>query len=164
MVALALHICSLIRDLDQSVPADGDYHVVRFPFGAAESSDVHGMHQVRQPDGHIIEGWDEEERSGLIWPSVAGWASLIAMVQWEAGDYSELRDRFVRDPLELAGGADSTATDHRVPGPGMQCFTKHHEIFVDPDTPLALMVAHNDDAGGRLVHAQFKLAIDDDIA
>lgn len=164
MIALALHICSLIRDTDQTVPADGAYHVVRFPFGDAESSDAHEMHQVRQPDGHVVEDWDSDPRSSLIWPTVAGWASLTAMVQWESGNYSELRDRFVRDPLDLAGGSDATATDHRAPSPGMQCFTKHHQIFVDPDTPLSLAVAHDDSSGRRLVHAQFKLAIDDDVA
>ena len=82
---------------------------------------------------------------------------LTANVHWEPGDYSELRDRFVRDPLGVA--PDSTATDHRPPSPGMQCFTKQHQMFVHPGVPLAFLVSHNDSVARKITHAQFKLAI-----
>jgi hypothetical protein len=155
---VAVRICSLIVNAPQVIPPGG-YHVVRFPFGAAESYDELGMHQVVQPDGYVIGNWRTDVRAGLIWPSAGGWGVLTAMIHWEAGGYSELRDRFVRDPLGLSTGPDSTATDHRPPSPGMQCFTKHHEIFVHPRTPLALMVSHNNSSPARLVLAEFKLAI-----
>jgi hypothetical protein len=154
---MAVQVCSLIVSESQRIPGDGAYHIVHFPYGDAESYDVHGMHQTRQPDGGVSAYPDD--RSGLIWPSADGWGSLTAVIQWEPGDYSELRDQYVRDPLGLAGGADTTGTDHRAPSPGMQCFTKHHEIFVHPGTSLALRVAHLGSGTLRLVHAQFKLAI-----
>lgn len=157
---MTVSVCSLIVNEHQVVPDDGAYHVVRFPFGTAESSDEHRMHQVLQPDGHQIKNWRTDDRAGLIWPSASGWGALTAMVQWEAGGYTELRDQFVRDPLGLTGDpADTTATDHRPPSRGMQCFTKHHELFVHPDTPLAIRVGHNDSRSRRMVHAQLKLAI-----
>ncbi|MFE6305044.1 hypothetical protein [Nocardiopsis sp. NPDC057823] len=161
---MATYVCSLIRDTPQLIPADGGYHIIRFPFGSSESYDAHTMHQVAQPDGYTIGAWDSDDRSGLIWPRVAGWATLTANIHWEAGGYSELRDRFVRDPLDLTTGADSTATDHRPPSPGMQCFTKHHEIFVHPGTPVAFLAGHNDSVARKVVHAQFKLAVESDVA
>jgi hypothetical protein len=152
-------VCSLIRDEPQVIPADGGYHSVRFPFGSAESYDVHSMHQVQQPDGYEVGDWRDDDRSGLIWPAAGGWGDLTANIHWEEGGYTELRDRFVRDPLGLAGSADSTGTDHRPRSPGIQCFTKHHAIFVHTGTPLALLVSHNDSAPRQIIHAQFKLAI-----
>src|SRR3546814_1665762 len=59
---ICLYICSLKREPDQSIPADGQYHILRFPFGSAESSDAHGMHQMAQPDGFDIRS--EERRVG----------------------------------------------------------------------------------------------------
>lgn len=157
---MTVSVCSLILEENQAVAADGAYHVVRFPFGTGESYDEHGMHQMLQPDGHQIENWRTDDRSSLIWPSADGWGVITAMIQWEAGNYTELRDQVVRDPLGLTGTPnDSTATDHRAPSPGMQCFTKHHELFVHPDVPLAIRVGHNAGGSRALVHAQFKLAI-----
>ncbi|GAA2284852.1 hypothetical protein GCM10010145_56030 [Streptomyces ruber] len=156
---MSVHVCSLILDEPQVIP-QGGYQVVRFPFGAGESYDAHGMHQVAQPDGYQVTNWRTDDRAGLIWPAADGWGSLTAMIQWEAGDYTELRDQFVRDPLGLTGDpVNTTATDHRPPSPGMQCFTKHHEIFVHPGVPLAVRVSHNDSAPRRLLLAEFKLAI-----
>jgi hypothetical protein len=155
-------VCSLVRSVDQTVYPEAGYTVVRFPFGDAESYDGHGMHQVEQPDGYTIADWDTDERSGLIWPARHGWGELHAVIQWESGGYSELRDQFVRDPL--AFGLDpenTTGTDHRPKSIGMQCFTKAHAMFVHPDTPIALRVAHNDSVPRRLVHAQLKLTIHD---
>lgn len=156
---MSVLVCSLITAGPQTIPAGG-YHVVRFPFGTGESYDAHGMHQMVQPDGYQISDWQQDDRSGLIWPSVDGWGSLTAVVQWESGGYTELRDQFVRDPLGLTDDpVNTTGTDHRVPSPGMQCFTKHHEFFVHPSVPLALRVSHNHAGPRQLVLAQFKLAI-----
>lgn len=156
---MTIYVCSLKSETAQTIPADGAYHLVRFPFGSGEPYDAHGMHQTAQPDGYTVTNWAADDRSGLIWPHVAGWAQLYALVQWESGSYTELRDRFVRDPLNLATGYDSTATEHRPPSPGMQCFTKSWGHFVDPGTPLGLMVAHNASAATDVVLAEFKLVI-----
>ncbi|MFB6675615.1 hypothetical protein ACFCWG_24955, partial [Streptomyces sp. NPDC056390] len=145
---MTVHVCSLKTDVPQGIPADGKYHVVRFPF--VESYDAHRMHDPAQPDGRRVAGWTRDDRSGLIWPAADGWGSLTAMIQWEPGDYDELRDQFVRDPLGLSTGANPTATEHRPPSPGMQAFHKNHEIFVHPGTPLALLVAHTDKKPRRI--------------
>ncbi|WP_304452918.1 hypothetical protein [Nocardiopsis sp. YSL2] len=160
---MALYVCSLIRSTDQLIPPN-QYTIVRFPFGAAESYDAWDMHQVAQPDGYSITSWDTDGRSGLIWPHVTGWGWLTAMVFWEGGSYSETRDRFVRDPLNLSTGYDSTATEDEQPTPGGQYKSKHHEMFVHPGTPVAFLVKHNDSVSRRITHAQFKLAIEADVA
>lgn len=152
-----VHVCSLITGEPQTIPAGG-YHIVRFSHDVGgESYDAHGMHEAAQPDGPPVTNWATDDRSGLIWPSVSGWGVLTANVHWESGGYWELRDRFVRDPLGVA--PDSTATDHRPPSPGMQCFTKGHQLFVHPGVPLAFLVSHNDSVARKITHAQFKLAI-----
>ncbi|HCA87524.1 MAG TPA: hypothetical protein DEQ61_19880 [Streptomyces sp.] len=154
---MPVHVCSLIVNEAQSIPADGEYHIVRFPYGGGESYDAHGMHQAQQPDGETSAYPDR--RSGLIWPALDGWGSLTAMVFWADGDYSEVRDRFVRDPLGLAEGYDSTATEDHARTPGGQYRQKHHELFVHPDTPLAFMIRHNGSGPVSITHAQLKLAI-----
>lgn len=156
---MTVYVCSLKVDAPQVIPADGGYHIVRFPFGSAEPYDAYGMHQMAQPDGYQITDWTTDDRSGLIWPAVDGWGSLTAMVYWESGGYTELRDRFVRDPLGLSSGYDSTATEHRPPSPGMQCWHKSHELFVEVGMPLGLLVAHNDTVPRNVTLAEFKLAI-----
>lgn len=158
-----VRVCSLKRASPQLIEPNS-YTIVRFPFGAAESYDRCAMHQVTQPDGHMVTGWDADERSGLIWPSSSGWGHLYAMLQWEAptsasGAYTELRDQFVRDPLGLASPADTTATDHRTPSPGAQFFCKSHGLFVNPSAPLALRVMHNAPAALHLTLAEFKLVL-----
>ncbi|MEU5580924.1 hypothetical protein ABZ791_30070 [Streptomyces huasconensis] len=147
-------VCSLKVDIPQTITAGG-YHVVRFPY-ADQSYDEWAMHTAVQRDGRAVTSWSTDDRSGLIWPDTTGWATLTALIQWEPGDYRELRDRFVRDPL---GAYDSTATDHRPPSPGMQCFTKQHQMFVSPDVPVSLLVAHDASGPRRLTLAEFKLAI-----
>lgn len=157
---MSVYICSLILNGTQSIPADGDYHIVRFSHETVgESYDGHGMHQQTQPDGYQIADWQTDDRSGLIWPAVDGWGVLTANIHWESGTYTELRDRFVRDPLDLSTGYNSTATDHRPPSPGMQCFTKQHQMFVHPGTPVSLLVAQNAGSARKITHAQLKLAI-----
>jgi hypothetical protein len=148
-------ICSLKVDTPQTIPNDGGYHVVRFPY-PDQSYEAWGMHTPVQPDGRTVTSWAKDDRSGLIWPSVAGWGVLTSLIYWEAGDYDELRDRFVRDPL---GDYDSTATEHRPPSPGIQCWHKTHELFVRPDIPLALLVAHDASSSKKLTLAEFKLVI-----
>jgi hypothetical protein len=152
-------VCSLIRKEPQVIPPGDAYHVVRFRFGMAESSDPHGMHQVEQPDG--VTTSFENDRAGLIWPAVDGWGELKALMYWAPGQYSEIRSRFVRDPLNIAGGADSTCTEDRRATPGAQFVAKAWGIFVQPRTPIALMVRHNGASRAVLTHAQFKLAIQD---
>lgn len=156
---MPIPVCSLITTERQTVPSGG-YHPVHFPFGSGESYDECGMHQMVQPDSYHITDWRADPRASLIWPACEGWGVLTAMIQWEPGNYSELRDQYVRDPLGFTDDpVNTTATDHRPPSPGMQCFTKHHELFVHPDVPLALRVSHNASGPLDLVHAQFKLAI-----
>src|SRR5690606_20383287 len=158
--ASGVQVCSLKRATPQSIPANSPYTVVRVPFGSAESSDRFTMHQVNQPDGYVVTSWDTDDRSGLIWPSTAGWGTLYAMIQWEAGSYDELRDQFVRDPLGLTPSPnDTTATEHRPPSPGMQCWTKQWGIFVDPAVPLALRATHDAGVARDIVLAEFKLVI-----
>ncbi|MCX5326267.1 hypothetical protein [Streptomyces sp. NBC_00120] len=155
-------VCSLKRDTPQLIQPGTKYQIVRFPFGSLESSDSAEMHQMQQPDGFTISTWESEDRSGLIWPSRTGWGHLYAMVQWESGEYTELRDQFVRDPLAFGPDPENTtATDHRPKSPGAQCFTKSHGVFVDPSVPLALRVTHNDKVARNLTLAEFKLVIYD---
>ncbi|WP_309317369.1 hypothetical protein [Streptomyces salinarius] len=158
--APGVQVCSLKVDTPQEIEPGTTYKVVRFPFGSGESTDRFEMHQVAQPDGYVVTDWANDDRSGLIWPSKAGWGELHAMLQWEAGDYTELRDQYVRDPLGLTGNPnDTTATEHRPPSPGGNYFVKTHGIFVTPGTPLALRATHNDSVPRLLTLAEFKLVI-----
>ncbi|WP_236700312.1 hypothetical protein [Allosalinactinospora lopnorensis] len=86
------------------------------------------------------------------------------MIHWEEGDYTEVRDQYARDPLDLADGIDTTCTEDHAANPGGQFLAKNHEIFVSPGTPLGLRVRHNGEGEARVVHAQFKLAIQSDVA
>lgn len=157
--AVELHVCSLIYHSSQhgaqSIPADGDYHLVKFPYGGEETEDADNMHaEVR--DG-VSHPYPSDKESGLIWPAHEAHAELKALIYWKAGGATEYRDRFVRDPLDLSTGYDSTCTDHRAPTPGMQCYSKSWAIRVQPGTPIGLMVSHNSSSSIALDHAQFKL-------
>ncbi|WP_055696482.1 hypothetical protein [Streptomyces silaceus] len=151
-------VCSLKTSEPQRIEP-GAYRVVRFPFGAAESHDVHTMHQVVQPDGVRLADWIRDDRSGLIWPAAEGWGTLHALIQWEDGEYTEVRSQFVRDPLGLSTGPDSTCTEDDVPTPGGQFRAKTWGLFVHPGTPLALVVRHDARTAQRVTLAEFKLAI-----
>ncbi|MEU8829319.1 hypothetical protein [Streptomyces sp900116325] len=153
---MTVYVCSLSATPDQIIPPGGGYTLLKFPF-TEEQFDEWGMHEAHQPDG--VTAKSTETRSGLIWPCIAGWGALTANFIWEAGNYNEIRDQFVRDPLGLAGPPDYTAVDHRPPSPGQQFFTKHHEIFVNPETPLGVMVRHDDSVPRRVTYAQLKVAI-----
>jgi hypothetical protein len=78
---------------------------------------------------------------------------------WDAGGYSELRDRFVRDPLDLTTGYDSTCTEDHPPTPGGQYRAKTWGMFVHPGTPIGLLVKHDASKAVNLTFAEFKLAI-----
>ena len=156
---MPVQVCSLIRNEPQTIPAGDSYHVVRFRFDGGENSDRHRMHETEQPDG--VSTTFANDRAGLIWPSVAGWGELKGLMYWASNAYSEVRSRFVRDPLDLAGGADSTCTEDSSTTPGGQFRAKAWGIFVQVGTPIALMVRHNGASPVVLAHAQFKLAIYD---
>jgi hypothetical protein len=160
---MALHVCSLKFDADRdggplSVAPGEDYHLVPFPYGSAENHDPGNMHaETRAGKRHPFPS---DRASALIWPGHDAWGRLYAMVQWDAssgGEATELRDQFVRDPL---GKADTTCTEHRRASPGMQCFAKSWAIFVSPEVPLGLRVAHNAYGPLHVVLAEFKLEYD----
>ncbi|WP_420156521.1 hypothetical protein [Nocardiopsis sp. CNT-189] len=157
---MALYVCSLINNDDQEIQPDA-YTLLKFPY-VGESYDPWGMHDAGQPDGACSTYPDD--RSALIWPAVTGWGTLTAMIHWEGGDYTEVRDQYIRDPLNLAGGPDTTCTEHEAPNPGGQYRAKHHALFVHPDTPVAIRVRHNATSAKKVIHAQLKLAIEDGVA
>jgi hypothetical protein len=159
---MSLYVTSLILEAEQAIPDDGHYHIVRFPH-AGESYDPWDMHRRDHPDGYRIENWTIDPRAGLIWPQVSGWATLTAMSFWRPASHTEIRDRFVRDPLNLATGYNSTATEDYAITPGGQYRHKTHQMFVHPGTSVAYLVKASG-APATLFHAQFKLAIEDDVA
>src|SRR4051794_10219785 len=113
---MTVQVCSLKYDSAVHGPqsiAPGDFRIIHFPFGAQESTDAFNMHQEVQPDGKASKFGDD--RSGLIWPGIEGWGHLYGYVILDAGNYTETRDRFVRDPLSLTTGWDSTCTQDREP-------------------------------------------------
>jgi hypothetical protein len=155
-----VRVVSLKTDTPQSIPPGPAYQVVRFPY-PDQSYDAWSMHQPVQPDGRAVTSWSRDDRSGLIWPTCTGWASVYALAYWEAGDYREVRSRIVRDPLRAPedGGPDSTDTEDDAANPGGQFRSKSWGMFVNPETPLALMVRHDSPTTERLVLAEFKVAI-----
>ncbi|WP_448316769.1 hypothetical protein [Streptomyces sp. CO7] len=155
-----VHLSSLKVSTPQRIQPGSTYRIVRFPFGSAESTDPHGMHQAAQPDGRTVTDWASDDRSGLIWPSVRGWGQLYAMLQWaESTGATEYRDQFARDPLELAGPVDTTATEHRAPTIGGEYWVKVWGIVCNPGVPLAVRVTHNAPHPINLTFAEFKLVI-----
>ncbi|MFF1378187.1 hypothetical protein [Streptomyces sp. NPDC058308] len=169
---MSVVICSLLWDAArhgrQTIRYDSDgYHLVRFPYGAGdESYDPWHMHDPAKGGGRPSKFPDA--RSGLIWPSHDGWGLLSAMVFWEPSAKSiEYRSRYVRDPLGLTTGYDSTATADSAPSRGGQYRTYLWQLFVHPDTPLGLKVSARGVGDVKLatplMHAQFKLAIHTDV-
>jgi hypothetical protein len=162
---VAVRIVSLKVETPQSIPADGQYHLVKFPYDT-ESYDPWGMHNPLQPDAYKVptSSWATQPRSGLVWPcwpdGVRGWGTVHGLVYWEAGGYSEVRSRIVRDPLGLtAKGYDSTCTEDHVATVGQQFRPKNWGLFIDPQTPLGLMVKHNAFGPVDVTLAEFKLVI-----
>ncbi|MEU7577474.1 hypothetical protein AB0B50_07715 [Streptomyces sp. NPDC041068] len=170
---MSVAICSLLWDAarhgKQTIKYDRDgYHLVRFPYGTGqESYDSWRMHDPAKGDTSPSEFPDA--RSGLIWPSHEGWGVLSAMVFWAPdGDPTEYRSRFVRDPLGLTTGYDSTATTDSAPTRGGQYRSYVWQMFVHPGTPVGLKVSARGVGDVKLatplIHAQFKLAIHTDVA
>jgi hypothetical protein len=161
---VAIDVCSLITSGPQPIKPK-TYTIVRFPFGTAESTDTLNMHAASRGGTYgslAAANWKAEDRAGLIFPSRSGWAQLTAMIQWDAGDSGqrEYRDQFVRDPLGYTSDpVNTTATEHRPPSLGMQCFAKSWTIAVNPDTPLALRVYHDGTQPLNVSLAEFKLII-----
>ncbi len=149
--------CSLkfADDQDQLIQP-GDYQIVRFPFGSVESSDTFDLHPIVQPDtGQSITL--SSPRAGLIWPAHERWARLWALMYWADGPYTEVRSRFVRDPLNLSTGYDSTCTEDSAKTPGGQFISKSWEAKTVLGTPWALMVRHNASEAIRLDFAELKM-------
>lgn len=151
------HVVSLQETTDQLIQPN-TWTLVRYSYGGMESYDAWDMHTPNQPTGDPVTDWQTDPRSGLVWPSKGGWGVLLADFIWAAGDYTEIRDQFVRDPL---GSPDYTSVEHRALSPGAQYFAKTHSIFVNTATPLGLEVYHNASGPVNLTYSQFKLAIDD---
>ncbi|WP_326829672.1 hypothetical protein OIE13_05920 [Streptosporangium sp. NBC_01810] len=151
-------VCSLITEqgVKQTIPPGDTYTLVRFPFGV-ESADQHDMHPEVQPDTSQTVTYSSP-RSGLIWPKHSAWAQVYALMYWDPGDYTEVRDRIVRDPLGLNSAPDSTCTEDHPATPGGQYRAKSWAIFVHPGIPLGLMVRHNASGPVKLAFAEFKLA------
>lgn len=147
-------------EADMQLVPPGEYFTPRLPYGG-EFTDRHGMHDRRQPDSYVVQDWRTDERSGLLWPATDGVACVELNVHLEAGGYREIRDRFVRWVPKTGGGwtEDPTATDHRPPSDGLQCFTKQHWLLVNRRTPICIRIAHDDTVPRRLVMVQFKMLI-----
>jgi hypothetical protein len=86
---------------------------------------------------------------------------VYGLVYWDAGGYTEIRSRVVRDPLGIGGGYDSTCTEDHVATPGGQFRAKTWGLFVKPSTALGLMVRHNASSAQTVTLAEFKLIIED---
>ncbi|MGH4030792.1 hypothetical protein ACQB60_17850 [Actinomycetota bacterium Odt1-20B] len=170
---MSLAICSLkweaARTGPQKITYDSDgYHLVRFPYAAAEESyDPWNMHDPAR--GGTSPSKFPDARSGLIWPSHDGWGTLTALVFWEADSRpAEYRSRFVRDPLSHSTGYDSTATTDIAPTRGGQYRSYVWQMFVHPQTPVGLKISARGAGDVRiaapLMLAEFKLAIHTDVA
>ncbi|MET7852491.1 hypothetical protein AB0D78_19520 [Streptomyces avermitilis] len=152
----------------QKITYDTDgYHLVRFPYELSEESyDPWKMHDPAQGGGQASTYPDT--RSGLIWPSHDGWAVLSAMVFWEADARAlEYRARFVRDPLGVSTGYDSTATNDTTLTRGGQYRTYLWQMFVHPGTPVGLKISARGVGDAKIAVpitlAEFKLAIHTDV-
>lgn len=165
-------ICSLLWSAAhsgrQKITYDSDgYHLVRFPYAESEESyDPWHMHDPGK--GGTKPSKFPDTRSGLIWPSHDGWGTLSAMIFWEPdGRSTEYRARYVRDPLGVSTGYDSTATTDWVPTRGGQYRTHLWQMFVHPRTPVGLKISARGPGDVKiaapLMFAEFKLAIQTDV-
>ncbi|MER5252939.1 hypothetical protein [Streptomyces sp. NPDC002855] len=162
---MALYICSLVMNAAQTVPSQSAYYNVRFDY-ETPTADHWEMHRPNQPDGGTSVSGDE--RSSLIWPQVAGWATVIGYAVWNYNASwsatQEVRAQFCRDPLNLTTGADSTATVDDANTPGGQYKHYMHQMFVSPNTPVSFQLKHQSGVPAVISHAQFKMAIESDVA
>lgn len=160
---MAVYYCSLGCTPDQVIPPNV-YTLVRFPYDSVEEfGDIHGMHEPTHPDEYSVTDWSTDDRSALVWPAVRGLGILHVTTHWESGNYNEIRDQFIRDPLNLNKGPDTTGTQHYAPSPGMQFFTKSWQLVVEPETPIGYMVYHNATTARKLVYVNLKLSIHTDL-
>jgi len=156
-MAMRLVVCSLKTGGPQTIPPSStDYVIVRFPFNG-ESDDSDGLHDPVQPDT-LQATTASHPRAGLIWPQHTAWATLNGLMYWDHGDYTEIRSRFIRDPLSLTTGYDSTATEDDPPSVGGQYKIKNWNMWVHPMTPVALAVRHNSRQDQYLSLAEFKVS------
>lgn len=154
-MTMTLVVCSLISTGSQVIPANA-YTILRFPFDA-ESADSFNMHDKVQPDtGETITV--SNPRAGLIWPKHDAWATLNGLIYIEDDNYTEIRTRFVRDPLNLTTGEDSTCTEDHAPTVGGQYIAKNWNIFVHPNTPVGLLVKHNATTSVAVTLSEFKMS------
>jgi hypothetical protein len=155
----------------QKVAYDKDgYHLVRFPYGSAESEESYDPWHMHDPaNGGTAPSAFPDRRSGLIWPSHSGWGVLSAMVFWAADLRAvEYRARFVRDPLGTGKKSnDSTATTDSMITRGGQYRTFMWQMFVKPTVPLGLKISARSLKDGLVATpitlAEFKLAIHVDV-
>ncbi|NGN64463.1 hypothetical protein G5C51_11180 [Streptomyces sp. A7024] len=167
---MSVAVCSLLwdkaRNGAQKIDYDDDgYHLVRFPFDAeTESLDAWDMHDPSHGGGSNYP----DARSGLIWPSHDGWGYVSALIFWDpTNDASEYRLRFVRDPLNLATGYDSTATTDFTRTGGGQFRSHTWQMQVHKGVPLGLKISARGAGDAKIPvpikHAQFKLSIQTDV-
>lgn len=156
---MSLYICSLANNRVRSIPPN-KWVTLPFPYEQPpESYDPWNMHRPNQPDD--IESVYPDRYSALIWPQVLGWGTVEGHVELEAGDYTEVRTMFSRDPY---GSDDRTNDEHHAPSPGMQFHTSVHRLWLKPALPMALMLYINGPDPVNLVYSQFKADVDDDVA
>jgi len=154
-MTMTLVVCSLISSGSQAI-APNVYTPLRFPFDS-ESADAFNLHDKVQPDtGETVTV--ASPRAALIWPAHTAWATLNGLMYWEDDNYTELRTRFVRDPLNLTTGEDSTCTEDHAPTVGGQYIAKNWNMFVHPNTPVGLLVKHNATTPVAVTFAEFKLS------
>ncbi|MEU6394275.1 hypothetical protein [Streptomyces sp. NPDC046939] len=150
----------------QKIVYDSDgYHLVRFPYAAAEESyDPWKMHDPAAGGGASKY---PDARSGLIWPSHDGWATLSALLYWAPDSRAtEYRARFVRDPLNLSTRYDSTATTDISATGGGQYRSYTWQMFVHPGTPVGFKIsarAGDTKIAVPITLAEFKMAIHTDV-
>lgn len=160
---MSLYVCSLANNQPRSIPPN-QWVTVRYPYTTPpESYDPWEMHRPSQPSGTTSVYPDKY--SALIRPAADGWGTVEGHVEFEAGDYREIRTMFSRDPYGTGEDADDRTNDeHHAVTPGMQFFTTVHRMFLHPNVPIAFMVYVLGPSAVDLVYTQFKLDVDDDVA
>lgn len=159
---MSLYICSLANNNARSIPPR-KWVTLPFPYTTPPTSyDPWEMHRPTQP-GRVSSYPDRY--SGLIYPAADGWGTVESHVELEAGEYTEVRMRFSRDPFGSGEDAnDLTNTVHHAPSPGMQFLTSLHKMFFHPAVPVVSWLYVNGPDPVDLVYSQFKLDVNDDVA
>lgn len=159
---MSLYICSLANNRPRTIPAN-TWVYLPFPYEQPpESYDPWNMHREDQPGGRSSAYPDKY--SALIHPQVLGYGTVEGHVELEAGDYTEVRTMFSRDPFGTGEGADDRTNDeHHAVTPGMQFLTTVHRLWIYPSKPMALML-YVAGASATLAYSQFKLDVNDDVA